>query len=248
MRRQNGFTLIELLVVVAIIALLVGILTPALQEARQAAVEVKCSAQLRQLSTAIHMYANDNYDRLFWRLPNHLADGMEWYSWVGRETGNPVIQASTNIFNTTIPRPLNAYIENTIEIARDPGDIYRTEVPSRGGICSVDSLFDGVGTSYAFNAMGHPFYYMAHPKATFRDWLPGGLRGRRLTQVHHPSQTVLILDSGRIYPPDEKRSWHRDSTVGMAFCDGHAVLRTLPILNPYLGYDNEGIYWDAKDY
>ena len=248
MRRQNGFTLIELLVVVSIIALLVAILMPALHEARQIAVEVKCSAQLRQLSTAIHLYASDNYGRLFWRRSNPNANGMEWYSWVGRETGNPVKQASTDIFNTTIPRPLNAYIENAIEIARDPGDIYRIEVIPGAVIYTVQSLFDGVGNSYAFNAIGHPFYYTAHPKATFGDWWPGGLRGRRLTQVYRPSQTVLILDSGLIYPPDEKMSWHRDRMVNMAFCDGHVVPTTLPILNPYLGYDNKGIYWDAKDY
>lgn len=244
MRRQNGFTLIELLVVVSIIALLTAILAPALYRARQAAVNVRCIAQLHQLTIAIHMYATDNYQKLFWRLPNPNANGMEWYSWVGRETGNPHIQASTDIFNTTIPRPLNTYIQNTIEIARDPGDTYQI----KGAAYTTQSWFDAVGSSYAFNAVGHPLYYMNHPYASVSDNWPGGLRGRRLTRIHHQSSAVLFLDSGLIYSPDEKRNWHLDGMANMAFCDGHVVSTTLPTENPYYGGDNEGIYWDAKDF
>ena len=58
-RRFGGFTLIELLVVISIIALLVGILLPALTAARATARQVKCVANLKQVALGFAMYAND---------------------------------------------------------------------------------------------------------------------------------------------------------------------------------------------
>lgn len=60
--RLAGFTLIELLVVIAIIALLIGILLPALGKARESAKELKCLTQVRAMGTAFTYYADDNKD------------------------------------------------------------------------------------------------------------------------------------------------------------------------------------------
>jgi prepilin-type N-terminal cleavage/methylation domain-containing protein/prepilin-type processing-associated H-X9-DG protein len=80
MRRRAGFTLIEMLIVVAIVALLAALLLPSLNRAREHARRVQCASNLRQVSLATIMYANQNRGVFpgVGRWPHQAHDWVYW--------------------------------------------------------------------------------------------------------------------------------------------------------------------------
>lgn len=80
--RRRAFTLIELLVVISIIALLIGILLPALSAARESALAVQCKANQRQIGQTIHVYATENND---YHVPRDHPGSTVWYGILMRD-------------------------------------------------------------------------------------------------------------------------------------------------------------------
>src|SRR6195952_30235 len=110
-RRRQGFTLVELLVVIGIIALLISILLPALNRAREQARSVQCLSNMKQIGTAFVMYTNAYKQRY----PRPGVDGLK-EDCVQWQPGNPNQDIAGGGIAEFLGNPLN------LSVMRCPSD------------------------------------------------------------------------------------------------------------------------------
>ena len=239
---RRAFTLIELLVVLAIIALLAGLLLPALSQAREQARLAECLGRKRQITLGWLLYADDDRGRL---APSGMHGGAGWFrggyfawtgGWMGWNLDSQITNTALLLYQSRTGEPLPYFISSYVsfepKVYKCPSDRFLSPIQRAVGwrqrvrsIVMNSYLGDGMLYDRPKSSVFDPeftFYLLlselGRPASTwvFLDMHPDGISSDHFTVL----PPVPWPWGGALYPA----SYHNGGCA-LSFADGHVEVR-----------------------
>ena len=233
-RTRGAFTLIELLVVIAIIAVLVGLLLPAVQKVREAAARMSCSNNLKQLALACHSYHDSNNQFPY---SQNASGDTTFASWAAMLC--PYFEQPSKVvaYNRSYDPTMPAYNVGFRNIAMPENYSIKTLVCPSDGSTVDDSNSDGLTNYLAITAPGtdqrdgnnanlqgvfvYGYHYPPGQTSAMQSagTPPAKTAGTTMTGITDGTSNTIIIGER---PPDKANDWgawtygEQDSSLGIA--------------------------------